>query len=117
MSRSSIRRLLIAAALVFAAGVGWWTLKKPSVAARPNLILITIDTLSADHVGAYGATPGATTRLDAFAAGGLPFVQLQSAVPRTGPSHATILTGTYPPGHGVRGNVVFTLPAKYPTLA
>jgi arylsulfatase A-like enzyme len=37
------------------------------------------------------------------------FDQAQTAVPLTGPSHATILTGQYPPTHGVRGNVVFTL--------
>ena len=42
---------------------------------------------------------------------------MQTAVPLTGPSHATILTGQYPPAHGVRGNVVFTLGSRYPTLA
>jgi arylsulfatase A-like enzyme/Tfp pilus assembly protein PilF len=42
---------------------------------------------------------------------------VQTAVPLTGPSHATILTGVYPPSHGVRGNVVFTLGSEHPTLA
>jgi arylsulfatase A-like enzyme/predicted Zn-dependent protease len=85
--------------------------------SHPNLLLITIDTLRADHVGAYGAATGATPALDALAAAGVRFDQVQTAVPLTAPSHATILTGQYPPAHGVRGNVVFTLGSKYPTLA
>ena len=43
------------------------------VERRPNLLLISIDTLRADHVGAYGATSGATPRLDAFARTALVF--------------------------------------------
>src|SRR5207249_758505 len=82
-----------------------------------SLLLITIDTLRADHVGAYGATTGATPTLDALARAGVRFDQVQTAVPLTGPSHATILTGVYPPVHGVRGNVVFTLGSRNPTLA
>jgi arylsulfatase A-like enzyme/Tfp pilus assembly protein PilF len=45
------------------------------------------------------------------------FDNANTAVPLTGPSHATILTGQYPPVHGVRGNVVFSLGSRYPTLA
>ncbi len=105
---------IVAACLL--AGAGWWwtVSRRPR---HPNLLLITIDTLRADHVGAYGATIGATPSLDAMAASGVRFDQVQTAVPLTGPSHATILTGQYPPSHGVRGNVVFTLGSKYPTLA
>jgi arylsulfatase A-like enzyme/Flp pilus assembly protein TadD len=105
----------VAVAAIAAAGVWWWT---PSPTPRhPNLLLVTIDTLRADHLGAYGATTGATPALDALASAGVRFDQVQTAVPLTGPSHATILTGQYPPAHGVRGNVVFTLGSKYPTLA
>lgn len=115
MSRTLRLAAASAAVAVIAAGAWWWTAsRKPR---SPNLILITIDTLRADHVGAYGATSGATPALDALAASGIRFDQVQSAVPLTGPSHATILTGQYPPAHGVRGNVVFTLGSKYPTLA
>jgi arylsulfatase A-like enzyme/Tfp pilus assembly protein PilF len=105
---------LVVGACVIAAG-GWWMATRAS--RHPNLLLITIDTLRADRVGAYGATSGATPALDALAARGVRFDQAQTAVPLTGPSHATILTGQYPPAHGVRGNVVFTLGTKYPTLA
>jgi arylsulfatase A-like enzyme/predicted Zn-dependent protease len=104
------------AVIAIAAGAAWWALR-PASRRGPNLILITIDTLRADHVGAYGASAGATPTLDALARRGAKFDQVQTAVPLTGPSHATILTGQYPPTHGVRGNVVFTLGNTSPTLA
>jgi arylsulfatase A-like enzyme/tetratricopeptide (TPR) repeat protein len=82
----------------------------------PNLLLITVDTLRADHVGAYGgAAP--TPALDGLARRGARFARAQAAVPITGPSHATLLTGLYPPSHGVRDNVRFALDARHPTLA
>jgi arylsulfatase A-like enzyme/Tfp pilus assembly protein PilF len=102
-------------AILIAAGAWWWWPSR--VERHPNLLLITIDTLRADHVGAYGATTGATPALDALAAAGVRFDQVQTAVPLTAPSHATILTGQYPPAHGVRGNVVFSLGSTYPTIA
>ena len=110
-----IAAVVTAAACLLAAGGWWWNASRAP--RHPNLLLITIDTLRADHVGAYGATTGATPTLDALASGGVRFDQVQTAVPLTGPSHATILTGQYPPAHGVRGNVVFSLGSKYPTLA
>src|SRR5436190_4778455 len=110
-----VTALVALGAIFIAAGTWWWI--APKARRHPNLLLITIDTLRADHVGAYGATTGATPALDALAAAGVRFDQVQTAVPLTGPSHATILTGQYPPAHGVRGNVVFSLGQKYPTLA
>jgi arylsulfatase A-like enzyme/Tfp pilus assembly protein PilF len=68
-------------------------------------------------VGVYGAAQARTPTLDGLAARGARFEHAQSAVPLTGPSHATILTGLYPPVHGVRDNVVFTLEARHRTLA
>jgi arylsulfatase A-like enzyme/Flp pilus assembly protein TadD len=116
MSRTARITVVSASAVALvAAGTWWWTASRTP--RHPNLLLITIDTLRADHVGAYGATTGATPALDALAASGIRFDQVQTAVPLTGPSHATILTGQYPPVHGVRGNVVFDLGPKYPTLA
>jgi len=113
MARVAKVAMVLAGVGLFAAGAGSCSRGQ----RHPNLILITIDTLRADHVGAYGAAGGATPSLDALAAAGVRFDQVQTAVPLTGPSHATILTGQYPPSHGVRGNVVFTLGSKYPTLA
>src|SRR5215470_2039630 len=88
-----------------AVGLGlWWAGSR--AAGRRNLLLVTIDTLRADHVGVYGATGARTPTLDALAARGVRFEHAQSPIPLTGPSHATILTGLYPPVHGVRDNIV-----------
>ena len=118
--RPGARRLgtasIVALLVLATAAAGWWIFSQRR-AARLNLLLITIDTLRADHVGAYSAPGGATPVLDALAARGVRFDQVQTAAPLTAPSHATILTGYYPPSHGVRGNVVFTLGTDHPTLA
>ncbi|HWX24082.1 MAG TPA: sulfatase, partial [Vicinamibacteria bacterium] len=90
-------------------------LRAPSSA--PNLLFVTIDTLRADHVGAWGYAGAATPALDGLAARGVRFAHAETAVPLTGPSHSTIFTGLYPPLHGVRDNVIFTLDERHPTLA
>jgi len=79
-------------------------------ARKPNVLLITIDTLRADRVG-RGLTPA----LDALAARGTRFTQARTTAPLTLPSHTAILTGTLPPANGVRlnGDVL----AVRPTLA
>jgi choline-sulfatase len=100
--------------LVVAAGVWLWVGRTHR---RPNLLLVTIDTLRADHVGAYGYAPATTPTLDGLARRGVRFDAVQAAVPLTGPSHATILTGQYPPVHGLRDNARFTIEAKATTLA
>src|SRR5712671_6075520 len=69
---------------------------------RPNVILITIDTVRADHLGCYGAKDVQTTTLDALAHDGVVFERAISQVPLTWPSHAVILTGTYPFQNGVQ---------------
>jgi len=81
-----------------------------------NLLLVTIDTLRADHVGAYGYARARTPVLDALAAGGVRFDRAYAAAPITLPSHATLLTGRYPPGHGARDNGLH-VSASVPTLA
>jgi arylsulfatase A-like enzyme/Flp pilus assembly protein TadD len=70
--------------------------------ASPNVILITIDTVRADHLGCYGATNVQTPTLDALAHDGIVFERAISQVPLTWPSHAAILTGTYPFQNGVQ---------------
>ncbi len=80
-----------------------------------NLLLITIDTLRADHVGAYGYARAPTPALDALARSGMLFERAYAAAPITLPSHATMLTGRYPPHHGARDNGVAMSPV--PTLA
>ncbi len=77
-------------------------LVRRSSVAKPSVILITIDTLRADHVGCYGAQTVKTPTLDALAHDGVVFERAISQVPLTWPSHAVILTGTYPFQNGVQ---------------
>jgi arylsulfatase A-like enzyme/Tfp pilus assembly protein PilF len=84
---------------------------------RANVLLVTIDTLRADRVGAYGGTPGVTPTLDRLAAEGLRVDTVYSHVPLTLPSHAAIMTGAYPQVNGVRDNGSFRFDGKLPTLA
>lgn len=81
------------------------------------MVLVSIDTLRADHVGAYGAADARTPTLDALAAAGARFERAISPAPLTLPSHSSLLTGLDPPGHGVRHNSVFRLAPDVPTVA
>jgi arylsulfatase A-like enzyme/Flp pilus assembly protein TadD len=69
--------------------------------ALPNVILITVDTARADRMGFLGSKLGLTPNLDALARDSFVFTRAYSQVPLTAPSHATILTGTYPQFHQV----------------
>lgn len=84
---------------------------------RPNVLLVTIDTLRADRVGCYGHEAASTPVLDGLAARGVRFANAVAHVPLTGPSHASILTGLSPRGHGFRDNAGFALPAGVRTAA
>ncbi|MEQ1568839.1 MAG: sulfatase-like hydrolase/transferase [Myxococcota bacterium] len=86
-------------------------------ADAPSVLLVTVDTLRADHVGAYGDALALTPNLDRLSAGGSTFLRAYSSSPLTIPSHATIFTGRYPPGHGVRDNGGFALSDDQVTLA
>jgi len=89
---------------------------KPSE-GRPNVLLVTIDTLRADRVGCYGHASASTPVLDALAARGVRFETAIAHVPLTGPSHASILTGLGPLGHGFRENAGFVLPTQVKSCA
>jgi arylsulfatase A-like enzyme/cytochrome c-type biogenesis protein CcmH/NrfG len=67
----------------------------------PNIILITVDTVRADRMGFLGSKLGLTPNLDTLARDSVVFTHAYSQVPLTAPSHATILTGTYPQFHQV----------------
>lgn len=81
------------------------------------VVLVTLDTTRADHLGCYGAAGDPTPNLDRLAAESVLFEQAVSPVPATLPAHATIFTGLYPQDHGVRYNLFFRLPAASRTLA
>ena len=85
---------------------------------RPErVVLVTIDTLRADHVGSYGAESARTPTLDGIAAEGVRFETAISPAPLTLPSHSSLMTGLDPPRHGVRNNTTFRLPEDVATLA
>jgi arylsulfatase A-like enzyme/Flp pilus assembly protein TadD len=91
----------------------------PALAAaatdKPNVILITLDTVRADRMDFLGSKRGLTPNLDALASQGVVFEHAYSQAPITPASHATILTGTYPQYHGVR-NFGDRLPPSVPFL-
>ncbi|MEO0651572.1 MAG: sulfatase, partial [Planctomycetota bacterium] len=72
--------------------------------SRPDLLLVTIDTLRADAVGAYGHPRPTTPTLDALGLEGLVFERAYAASPMTAPSHATLFSGRWPSEHGVVRN-------------
>jgi choline-sulfatase len=84
--------------------------------AARNLVIITIDTLRADRVGAYGYAAGRTGAMDRLAREGVMFTHAYATAPITLTSHASLMTGRYPAGHGARHNGM-RLDLKTPTLA
>ncbi len=84
---------------------------------RTNVVLITVDTLRADRVGAYGYAKARTPNLDGMAASGVRFEKAFSPVPITLPSHACMLTGTYPMRNGMHDFSGNRLDPAQPTLA
>ncbi|MCC7142673.1 MAG: sulfatase-like hydrolase/transferase [Candidatus Eisenbacteria bacterium] len=83
----------------------------------PNVIVVTLDTTRADHIGCYGADFAHTPNLDALAREGVRFDRAVTPVPMTLPSHTTMMTGSLPPRHGVRNNGAYQLGTGAETLA
>ena len=125
-----IRAVWAVGALVLAAvalAAGWWAWRPRPEGAAPltgrqtgqhlNLVIITLDTTRADHLGAYGSKDVETPALDRLARDGVLFEQAMTTAPLTLPAHASILTGRFPPEHGVRDNGGFFLGPEQTTLA
>lgn len=108
---------LPAAALLGMAAAVWFWSARSHRDTRPNVLLITIDTLRADHVGSYGYAAAQTPALDALAARGVRFTQATTVAPLTLPAHSSLMTGTFPAAHGVRDNGGFYLGDDQATLA
>jgi choline-sulfatase len=90
---------------------------EPKTGAGYNLLLITLDTTRADHLGSYGDRSAETPVLDALAAGGLRFENASSPVPLTLPAHCSLLSGLLPQRHSVRDNGYGSFPENRDTLA
>ena len=127
LSRSIYRgRLAVGVGILLLLGFGLLTLWSVSRRASPpsihreaglNVLLITIDTLRADAVGAYGQPGGITPWIDRLAAAGGRFTNARAHNVVTLPSHANILAGRLPGEHGVRDNAGFRFPSGLDTLA
>lgn len=79
---------------------------KPPRLERPNIVLITIDTLRADHLGCYGYFRDTSPVIDALAEESLVFDQAYAVMATTLPSHASMLTSRYPLEHGITANAM-----------
>ena len=99
---------------IISTGCAWAV--EPAALQLPPVMLISIDTLRADHVGAYGYRRMATPNIDSFAEGGTIFNNIASQTPLTLPSHTTLFTSTYPFENGVQENAE-RVPAGAVTLA
>ena len=88
-----------------------------AVPERPNVLLITVDTLRTDRLSCYNPSYVHTPNIDSLASQGVVFTRAFCHVPLTLPSHASILTGKIPPAHGVHDNGRFLLPAELLTIA
>jgi choline-sulfatase len=84
--------------------------------ARPDILLVTVDTLRADHCSTYGYDRPTTPRLTALAARGVQFDVAYSPMATTAPAHATLMTGLLPRWHGLVKNGL-VLARDHPTLA
>ncbi len=81
------------------------------------VLLISVDTLRADHLPVYGYTGVATPHLDALRKDSILFQNAYTHVPLTLPSHVALMTGVLPPQNGVRDNIGYRLGPDRPTLA
>ncbi len=124
MKKPRRTRLLALAAgiLALAAAMAYLAVVRPRagrVVRNPaaNIVLITLDTTRPDRLGAYGYPKAVTPEIDGLARGGALFENAYSPVPMTLPAHTSILTGTYPPFHGIRLNGKFALGPEAVTLA
>jgi arylsulfatase A-like enzyme/cytochrome c-type biogenesis protein CcmH/NrfG len=89
---------------------------REATVARAPVILISIDTLRADHLPMFGYPNVETPNLDALRRDGILFTNAFAHAPLTLPSHTSVLTGLLPPANGVRNNIGYQLNANVPTL-
>jgi arylsulfatase A-like enzyme len=95
----------------------------PASPARPNVIMITMDTVRSDHLGCYGYERPTSPNIDAFTGNATKYTHALAAAPWTAPTHASLFTALFPFEHGTRTyaepdrNVVPPLDESYMTLA
>lgn len=115
---------LLALALWFAVGCADSDVESESPRAadttrsgKPNVVLITLDTVRADALNAYGQALPSSPEIERIGREGVVFDRAFTSAPSTLPSHASILTARYPFANGVRSNAGYVLPQENVTLA
>ncbi|HEY7291441.1 MAG TPA: sulfatase-like hydrolase/transferase [Vicinamibacterales bacterium] len=101
--------LVVVALAVALAAAGGWRYARASAPVSGPIVIISIDTLRADHLPVYGYTKVKTPAIDALAADGVAFERAYSHAPQTLPAHAALFSGRLPFETGVRDNVGFTI--------
>src|SRR5438067_922232 len=101
--------IFLAALSTTMAAVGGWRYARASAPLNGPIVVISIDTLRADHLPAYGYKNVRTPAIDALAADGVVFERAYSHAPQTLPAHTSLLSGRLPFETGVRDNIGFTV--------
>ncbi len=125
MSRRMVAVVLVVVGTLIVAGVAVMSISKRAgkntglrvERGRHSVLLITIDTTRADHLGPYGAENIETPTLDTLAQTGVVMEQAMAVAPITLVAHTSILTGQYPPTHGVRNNGIHHVSDEVTTVA
>jgi arylsulfatase A-like enzyme/Tfp pilus assembly protein PilF len=122
--RVPLRRAVLVALGVVVLAAGWSILAGRFAGVRllppkspRHLLLVSLDTVRADHLGSYRYPAAQTPRIDALAASGLRFEHASTVAPLTLPAHSSLMTGTFPAWHGVRDNGGFYLDDDQLTIA
>src|SRR5262245_36597449 len=114
---TTLARLVGVALLLTSGSLLAHSAERPARAASPNVLLITVDTLRADHLGCYGYRAIKTPNIDALAGDSIRFQKAFTPVPITLPAHTALLTGTYPMYNGMHDFSGNKLNPSQPTLA
>ena len=97
-------RILLGVGLLSLSALAGSAAEPPAGRNHPNILLITVDTLRADHLSSYGYHLKTSPEIDKLAEEGVRFANAYSPIPLTGPSHASLFTSRFPQEHGARIN-------------
>lgn len=101
MRRLSLKYLILTVGAAIAASAALFLVLVPGRPPRPNIVLVSIDTLRADRLGCYGGPAGISPNIDAFSRDSVRFMHVISQAPSTASAHMSLFTGLLPPIHRV----------------
>jgi arylsulfatase A-like enzyme len=106
VNKKSVTQLLVFIGILFAGLIAFKlnNILSQAISSKPNLLLITVDTLRPDHLNIYGYKRNTSPTISRLGKDSFVFDNAFTVAANSGPSHATLLTGLYPPQHGLMGN-------------